>query len=153
MWSQVFILTADKSWHKKIINSKRWVELTWRLSIFFCTNGVQKNCRSEIWLKSRSVQIEFFQRCGQNRYSWRRTIHPNRKIWEKWFGMASNLLLRYESTTYFTTGSINGENYRTECIKKWLLPIYWKHTMPPLFLPDLASAHYASATLEMLKKE
>lgn len=58
-----------------------------------------------------------------------------------------------KSSSYFTTGTINGENYRQECIKKRLLPIYRKHTDPPLFWPDLASAHYASATLEMLRKE
>ena len=56
-----------------------------------------------------------------------------------------------KSLPYFTTGTINGEIYRNECIKKRLVPLYRQHDDPPLFWPDIASAHYASATLDLMK--
>lgn len=55
------------------------------------------------------------------------------------------------SLPYFTTGTMNGETYRKECIQKRLVALYRDHRIPPLFWPDLASAHYASATLELMK--
>lgn len=55
------------------------------------------------------------------------------------------------STPFFTTGTIKGENYRKECLEKRLFPLYQKHVMSPLFWPDLASAHYAADTLNLLK--
>lgn len=55
------------------------------------------------------------------------------------------------SSPYFTTGTINAENYREECLKKRLLPLYKKHDTPPVFWPDLASAHYAAATVNWMK--
>lgn len=58
-----------------------------------------------------------------------------------------------KSTTFYTTGTISGEVYRKECISKRLLPLYRKHETPPLFWPDLASAHYARETLELLQNK
>lgn len=57
-----------------------------------------------------------------------------------------------KSLPYFTTGTINAENYRKECIQKRLVVVYRQHKTPPLFWPDLASAHYAATTLKLLKK-
>jgi len=56
---------------------------------------------------------------------------------------------------FFTKGTIDGENYRKECIKKRLLLLYKKHDVPPsmmhLFWPDLVPAHYANATQDLLE--
>lgn len=56
-----------------------------------------------------------------------------------------------KSTSYITTGTINGEVYREECLKKRLIPFIKKHGGSTLFWPDLASAHYAAATLNLLR--
>lgn len=58
-----------------------------------------------------------------------------------------------KSSSFFTMGTINGEIYRKECIKKRLLPLIRKHTSPPLFWPDLASCHYSGVTLDLLRSE
>ncbi|XP_047996380.1 uncharacterized protein LOC125234214 [Leguminivora glycinivorella] len=58
-----------------------------------------------------------------------------------------------KSSSFFTTGTINGDVYRQECIKKRILPLYRRHALPPIFWPDLASAHYAKATLNLLDAE
>mgnify|MGYP005984040959 FL=1 len=50
-----------------------------------------------------------------------------------------------KSSSFFTFGTIKGEDCRKECIQK--------HLLPPLFWPDLASAHYANATLEFLTRK
>lgn len=56
-----------------------------------------------------------------------------------------------KSSTFYTTGTIGSDIYRTECIQERLLAVYCKHKDPPLFWPDLASAHYAKYTLELLR--
>ena len=61
--------------------------------------------------------------------------------------MASICSCGLKSTIFYTTGTINAEIYRSECLQKRLLPLYNKHSTPPLFWPDLASAHYAKTTL------
>lgn len=55
------------------------------------------------------------------------------------------------SKIYYNNGTITGENYRKECIIKRLLPLYQEHDVPPLFWPDLATAHYARETLKLLE--
>lgn len=57
-----------------------------------------------------------------------------------------------KSSSFVTTGTINGEVYREECLKKRLIPFVKKHVASTLFWPDLASAHYAASTLNLLKK-
>lgn len=54
------------------------------------------------------------------------------------------------SSIFYTKGTINAEIYQKECLKNRLLPLYRKHQSPPLFWPDLASAHYAKSTLQWL---
>jgi len=56
-----------------------------------------------------------------------------------------------KTSAFFTKGTIDGENYRKECIKKRLLLLYKKHDVPPIFWPDLAPAHYANATQDLLE--
>lgn len=56
-----------------------------------------------------------------------------------------------KSSTFFTKGRIGGENYRKECIQKRILPLYNKHDVSPIFWPDLASAHYAKETVDLIK--
>lgn len=58
-----------------------------------------------------------------------------------------------KSSSFFTTGTVNGDVYRKECIKKRLVPLYRKHGSLPIFWPDLATAHYAGDTLSLLNKE
>lgn len=58
-----------------------------------------------------------------------------------------------KSSSYFATGTIGGEIYRKECITKRLYPLYKKHNIPPLFWPDLASAHYAGETVTLLNSK
>lgn len=57
-----------------------------------------------------------------------------------------------KSSIFYTKGTINADIYRTECLQKRLLPLYKKHSSPPLFWPDLASAHYAKTTLKWLRE-
>lgn len=57
------------------------------------------------------------------------------------------------STPFFTSGTVNGKIYRDECIKKRLLPLYRKHTNPPLFWPDLATCHYSNDTVDLYKQK
>lgn len=52
------------------------------------------------------------------------------------------------SSIFFTKGTINAKVYQEECLQKRLLPLYRKHEVPPVFWPDLASAHYAKSTLQ-----
>lgn len=52
------------------------------------------------------------------------------------------------SKPYITTGTINSEIYRTECLQKRLLPFLRSHGGETLFWPDLASCHYARSTLD-----
>lgn len=56
-----------------------------------------------------------------------------------------------KSEPFFTTGTINGEVYRNECLKKRLFKLYKQHYHPPIFWPDLATCHYARETLELLR--
>lgn len=51
-------------------------------------------------------------------------------------------------------GCIDGETYRRECVEKRLLPFIQEHHADGdyVFWPDLASAHYAHATLELLQE-
>ncbi|KMQ82498.1 transposase, partial [Lasius niger] len=58
-----------------------------------------------------------------------------------------------KSEAFFTTGTINGEVYRNECIKKRMLKLYKKHQTPPIFWPDLATAHYAKETTDLLSSK
>lgn len=57
------------------------------------------------------------------------------------------------TSTFCTQGTLTAVLYEKECLKKLLLPIYRMHDIPPLFWPDLATAHYAKTTQEWLKKE
>lgn len=57
-----------------------------------------------------------------------------------------------KSSSFVTTGTINAEVYREECLKKRLIPFIKKHEGSTLFWPDLASAHYASTTLNLLRE-
>lgn len=52
------------------------------------------------------------------------------------------------SAIFFTKGTISAKVYKEECLQKRLLPLYRKHELPPIFWPDLASAHYAKTTLQ-----
>lgn len=54
------------------------------------------------------------------------------------------------SSIFFTKGTINAQIYQKECLNKRLLPLYKLHESPPLFWPDLASAHYAKSVLQWL---
>lgn len=56
-----------------------------------------------------------------------------------------------KSSTFFIFGTIGGDIYRNECLKKRLFPLYHQHDIPPLFWPDLATAHYAKETLDLMK--
>lgn len=52
------------------------------------------------------------------------------------------------SSIFFTKDTINDQIYEEECLKKKLLPLYRRHESPPLFWPDLASAHCAKSVLQ-----
>lgn len=56
----------------------------------------------------------------------------------------------HRSRLYVNSGTIKGDNYRKECLEKRLVPFMESHIGPTLFWPDLASAHYAKKTLELL---
>lgn len=49
------------------------------------------------------------------------------------------------SQSFVTSGTINGEIYVKECLKKRLLPFIRKHNVSTFFWPDLASCHYGKA--------
>lgn len=46
------------------------------------------------------------------------------------------------------TGTINKDIYIKSCLQKVLLPLYRSHAISPIFWPDLATCHYARATLD-----
>lgn len=52
------------------------------------------------------------------------------------------------SKPFVTTGTINGQIYREECLQKRLLPFLRSHRGPTLFWPDLASCHYAKPVMD-----
>lgn len=56
-----------------------------------------------------------------------------------------------KSKSFIKTGTIKQEIYIKECLQKCLLPFINEHDCLPLFWPDLASSHYAKATLEWYK--
>lgn len=56
------------------------------------------------------------------------------------------------TSTFYAQGTINAAMYKKECLQKRLLPLYRKHSIPPLFWPDLATAHYARSTLDWLEQ-
>lgn len=57
-----------------------------------------------------------------------------------------------KSKIFVTSGTINGQIYRNECLKKRLLPFIRDHTSRGikniLFWPDLASCHYSKETMK-----
>jgi hypothetical protein len=53
-----------------------------------------------------------------------------------------------KSSPFFTTETMNAQMYIRECLDKRLLPLIRRHNVPTLFWPDLASIHYAKATLD-----
>lgn len=55
------------------------------------------------------------------------------------------------SRSFVTTGTVNGEIYKKECLQKRLLPFLRSHSSQPLFWPDLASCHYSKAVVEWYK--
>ena len=57
----------------------------------------------------------------------------------------------HRSRTFLTSATINKDIYINECLKKRLLPFILSHNGPVMFWPDLATAHYAKATLEFLE--
>lgn len=61
-----------------------------------------------------------------------------------WQGICSCGL---KTDAFVTKGTINGELYLEECLKKRLLPLIRKHRAPLLFWPDLATAHYCKRVL------
>lgn len=54
---------------------------------------------------------------------------------------------------YLQKGTMNGQNYLENCLKKRLLPFIRKHRTPVVFWPDLASCHYAKPVLEWYEME
>lgn len=54
------------------------------------------------------------------------------------------------SRTFLTNVTINKDIYINECLKKRLLPFISSHNGPVIFWADLATAHYAKATLKFL---
>lgn len=52
------------------------------------------------------------------------------------------------STPYFAKGTVNGDIYLNECLKKRLLPFIKQHKKPVLFWPDLATCHYTKKAIE-----
>jgi transposase len=52
------------------------------------------------------------------------------------------------SRSFITTGTVNGDIYKKECLQKRLLPFLRSHSTQPLFWPDLASCHYSKAVSE-----
>lgn len=84
------------------------------------------------------------------RFSFRKKFEPKLLVWVA-------LSSRGHSDLYFVPRrcSINGEVYRNECISGRLIPFIQEHHSDGdyLFWPDLASAHYANATQELLQEQ
>lgn len=57
-----------------------------------------------------------------------------------------------KSRSFITTGTVNSEIYKKECLEKRLLPFLRNHNSQPLFWPDLASCHYAKAVSDWYKQ-
>lgn len=52
------------------------------------------------------------------------------------------------SKFFITSGTINSQIYKKECLQKRLLPFVLQHNIPTFFWPDLASCHYSRDALE-----
>ncbi|KAF2902624.1 hypothetical protein ILUMI_03558 [Ignelater luminosus] len=59
------------------------------------------------------------------------------------------------SEPFITNGTINGKIYDEECIKKRLLPFIKEHYKieDVLFWPDMATSHYSTEVINLLKSE
>ena len=57
-----------------------------------------------------------------------------------------------KSSSFVTTGTINGQIYLEECLQKRLLPFIRRHEASTLFWPDMASCHYARGVVNWLKE-
>lgn len=55
------------------------------------------------------------------------------------------------SRPFITTDVMSCQTYIDECLQKRLFPMIRKHKRSVVFWPDLASCHYAKATLKWLK--
>lgn len=55
------------------------------------------------------------------------------------------------SQPFITSGTVNGQIYKDECLQKRLLPFLRSHEGPTLFWPDLASCHYARPVIDWYK--
>ena len=53
--------------------------------------------------------------------------------------------------SFVTKSTMNAQVYEKECLEKRLVQFYEKNKVSAIFCPDLATAHYAKSTLDLLK--
>lgn len=58
-----------------------------------------------------------------------------------------------KTTPYISKGTMNGDSYLKNCLKKRLLPLIKLHKTPVLFWPDLASCHFSKSVKEWYENE
>lgn len=58
-----------------------------------------------------------------------------------------------KTTPYISKGTMNGDSYLKNCLKRRLLPLIKKHNTPVLFWPDLPSCHFSKSVKEWYEKE
>ena len=100
--------------------------------------------------------VQFYHTSDKSSVSNRLKIKHKEKIPKKVFGLAavSSYGLRPDFFI-LKKGSINSEVYLKECVVKRLIPFIKKsyQNAKVLFWPDLATIHYTSAVLDILKQE
>lgn len=102
------------------------------------------------------VKADFQQMPGQEFYTGKDKFKVDDRFKKKKMSKFASKYLIWQaictcgkrSEIFVTTGTINGEIYKTECLQKRLLPFLEQHNEKPLFWPDLASSHYSKSVLE-----
>lgn len=108
----------------------------------------------ESYLKADPKQMP-----GQQFYCKRRGRNVNDKFRYKFVDKFAKKFMFWQAIcscglktqSYVCVGTMKSPEYIRECLEKRLLPLYRKHTNPPLFWPDLATIHYSKDAISWYK--
>jgi hypothetical protein len=98
---------------------------------------------------------EYYQCRTRESVSDANRFKPQEKFCKKFLVWQAMDELGNVSEPFISTGTITGEVYLNECLKKRLLPFIHQHHKKRkiLFWPDMASCHYKKEVIEWLKAE
>lgn len=104
---------------------------------------------------AETPQRKFFHSANPKDVEYDQKVKPKTKFPEKiliWQALDSDGNV---SAPYFHRGTINGNIYKNECLKKRLIPFIHKHhdVDKILFWPDMATSHYCKEVTTYLKDQ